>query len=100
MRSLPFTRTLLLIFILALVARAGVLVANLPDPERAVLGSDTDQYLQVASTLFSDGRYGNVTPSGFGPELIRTPGYPVFLSLFMPIWGKRPLGAVMVTQVM
>lgn len=99
MRSLSFTRALLLIVILALLARTGVLVTNLPDPERAVLGSDTDQYLQVATALFLDGRYGNVTPSGFGPELIRTPGYPAFLSLFMPIWGTRPLGAVMVAQV-
>ncbi len=99
MRSLPFKRALLLIFILALTARAGVLVAILPDSERAVLGSDTDQYLQVASILHEDGRVGIITSTGFRPEIIRTPGYPVFLALFMPVWGTRPLGAVIVTQV-
>jgi 4-amino-4-deoxy-L-arabinose transferase-like glycosyltransferase len=99
MRSISFPRAVLLISVLALIARASVLVANLPDPEQAVLGSDTDQYLQVATTLFSDGRYGITTSSGFSPEIIRTPGYPVFLALFMPFWGIRPLAAVMVTQV-
>lgn len=80
------------------MARSGALIANLPDPERAVLGSDTDQYLQVASILFEDGKVGVITPTGFQPEIIRAPGYPVFLSLFMPIWGRRPLGAVIVVQ--
>ena len=59
--------------------------------------SDTQDYLELASTIFDQGRYGYFRNGEFFPELLHPPGYPLLLVLFREV-GRFPLGLIAVTQ--
>jgi hypothetical protein len=93
-----FRSTLLIILLVALLARLPVMLTILHHPERAILGSDARQYLGLAAILAQYGVFSETPPPILEPHALRTPGYPVFIAPFVPIWGVRPLGPLAVAQ--
>jgi 4-amino-4-deoxy-L-arabinose transferase-like glycosyltransferase len=84
--------------VLALVMRGLVVAAILPEPERAITGSDAEQYLALANTLARHGLFSRDAEPPYTPETVRTPGYPVFLVPFVGAFGPRPLIPVVAAQ--
>jgi 4-amino-4-deoxy-L-arabinose transferase-like glycosyltransferase len=89
---------LLIVLLVALLARLPVMLTIVHHPERAILGSDARQYLGLAANLARYGVFSEVPPPILEPHALRTPGYPAFIALFVPIWGVRPLGPLAVAQ--
>jgi hypothetical protein len=84
---------------LALVARLPVILAILAEPGRAVISSDCQQYLGLAERLLAHGVFSLNTAPPFNPEIIRTPGYPVFLTGIL-FWcgGSACLAPIVIVQ--
>jgi len=72
-------RWVFVIFAFALVMRLPVVLAVLAEPGRAIISSDCQQYLGLARNLLAHGVFSLSDGPPFVPEIIRTPGYPVFL---------------------
>jgi 4-amino-4-deoxy-L-arabinose transferase-like glycosyltransferase len=95
-----FWRGLWAVLILALALRVPVMVAISLEPERAITGSDAEQYLALANNLADEGVFSRESTPPYTPEVFRTPGYPAFLVPFVQIFGERPLLPVVIAQVM
>jgi hypothetical protein len=62
--------------------------------------SDSGTYLELAKGLYSKGAFATVDAKGvLQPEMFRTPGYPVFVSLLHEV-AKIPLDGVVLVQVL
>ncbi|MBN1119703.1 MAG: glycosyltransferase family 39 protein [Anaerolineae bacterium] len=94
-----FQHGLWIVLILALVLRLPVVLAIAHEPERAVTGSDAEQYLALANNLIDEGVFSRESDPPYTPEVFRTPGYPAFLLPFVLIFGERPLLPVVIGQV-
>jgi 4-amino-4-deoxy-L-arabinose transferase-like glycosyltransferase len=99
-RPRSFRSILLIVLLVALLARLPVMLAVVRHPGRAILGSDARQYLGLAANLARYGVFSETPPPVLEPHILRTPGYPTFISLFVPLWGARPLGPLGVAQWM
>jgi 4-amino-4-deoxy-L-arabinose transferase-like glycosyltransferase len=97
-RPRPFRSILLIVLLVALLARLPVMLTILHHPERAILGSDARQYLGLAAILARYGTFSESPPPILEPHALRTPGYPAFIALFVPVWGASPLGPLAVAQ--
>ncbi len=82
----PHQRTLLLIAFIALAHSFAFMIYQQPDWETQ--WTDQGGYHQLASNLAFHGvftRFPDATP--FVPEVIRTPGYPLFVALLYQVFG-------------
>jgi 4-amino-4-deoxy-L-arabinose transferase-like glycosyltransferase len=86
-------RTLKYVLLLALALRGGVLACAWGSPQR-LLAPDSPGYIELSNSL-ADGAFA----AGGEPELVRTPGYPMFLLLGVP-FGERWWQAVAIAQVL
>jgi len=59
---------------------------------------DSERYLSLAYELIENGRYGLVESSGYQPELMRSIGYPTFLSLLI-LFSKSHI-AIIISQAL
>ncbi len=94
-----FRHGLWIVLIVALVLRLPVVVAIAHEPERAITGSDAEQYLALANNIVDEGMFSRESDPPYTPEVFRTPGYPAFLLPFVLIFGERPLLPVVIGQV-
>jgi len=92
-------RGLWAVLILALALRVPVAAAIALEPERAITGSDAEQYLALANNLADEGVFSRESAPPYTPEVFRTPGYPAFLLPFVLIFGERPLLPIVIAQV-
>ncbi len=90
----PVSRGLLIVLVLAIVLRAALLMAAWRN-DRAALSNDSAVYMINAQNLAKDGTFSN----GGLPELLRTPGYPLFL-VICGITGPFGYGLVQVVQLL
>ncbi len=98
----PSRRRAALIAVLAaaLLARALVVLAILPDPERVTLASDTRQYLSLGTMLAETGRFATPSRQGPVPDALRTPGYPALIAVLIGLGDPRPLVSLAVVQAL
>ena len=83
-------KQLLIVFLIALLLRSLVLVVAVNHPERTSSG-DTASYVQPAEELLKGSGYTF-------PGALRTPIYPMFLALFLAVFGQDRL-AIVLAQV-
>lgn len=74
------------------------MISIFSEPQRAILASDSRQYLGLAAILASHGVFSQTPPPPLQPEVLRTPGYPAFIAPFMLLWGPQPLKALVAAQ--
>lgn len=84
-RRYPEPRWMVVPFVLALLIRLPVIFAILAAPSRAIMASDCLQYLTLARNLATLGVFSLSNAPPFVAEIVRTPGYPVFLAGFL-LW--------------
>lgn len=96
----PLHSSLLLIFLVALAARAPIVWGLAPDFSRLLDYSDSQQYFGLAQNVEAIGVYTLSTAPPYLPEVWRTPGYPLFLALLIRIGGPEPLWLVVATQAL
>lgn len=53
-----------------------------------VLGGDSGGYVKIAENLLNYGKFSLSSGEPFFPDSFRTPGYPFFLAVLLPIIGK------------
>ncbi len=87
---MPPRRTLILIVLIALAHAALFIVYQRPDWD--VAWSDQGGYQQLGAALARSGEFTRFPESPvFIPEVIRTPGYPVFVAVIYRLFGERTL---------
>ncbi|MGD8561510.1 MAG: glycosyltransferase family 39 protein [Desulfarculaceae bacterium] len=75
----------------SLLLRAGVLIINYQaDPQR-VIALDTASYENPALALMQTGRFAMAPDRLQEPEIVRTPGYPLFMAAVYTVLGKNHL---------
>jgi len=87
-------RQLLLVLLLASAGRA-LLLSTAWRSDYAALAPDSDRYLSTAASLATSGTFQR----GGHPELLRTPGYPLFLAA-CGVTGPLGYGPAQVVQVL
>lgn len=88
-------RSVLSLAVLTLLARLPVVVLIALFPNQAIT-SDSPLYNQLAVNLL---KYGVFSSDGLKPELLRTPGYPLFLASVYAVCGTScPIAAVFLQQ--
>lgn len=94
----PHLKTLLLIFVVALLLRGLLFVMVSSEPER-VLRRDADTYLQPALSVLAGEGFSQKNKPPFIPDVRRTPVYPLFIAAIYGVAGQNPL-AVAAVQVL
>ncbi len=91
-------RALWLVLVITMVLRLGaLLVIHQADPERLAV-QDTGSYVGPAHALLETSRFAQSPAKPDQPELVRTPGYPVFIAAIQYFFGPGLL-SVAVAQV-
>jgi hypothetical protein len=98
-QSWPFRAWVAAIFALALIARLPIVAVIAAEPERAILASDSQQYLELGERLAQTGRFIVAEETG-APEVVRTPGYPALIALLALGGISRPMGIVVVQVIL
>jgi hypothetical protein len=63
------------------------------------LDDDTPVYAELGRNLFQHGTYGIASDGVIDPSLFRLPGYPLFLTLVLRIFGWSNFNAVLLIQI-
>lgn len=94
--ALGLRRAAAAVFLAAALVRACGLLAQGPEP-RFALSADSHGYGRLAVNLRERAVFSFDEDEPFTPDTVRTPGYPVFLSLFRgprpALWWQAALGA-------
>ena len=78
---------LILIILLGILLRGGLLLSALTN--LSITTPDSKEYTELACSIYETGSFER----NGKPEIFRTPGYPVFLSVFL--WPSAPWGAIL-----
>ncbi|HXG06061.1 MAG TPA: glycosyltransferase family 39 protein [Nitrososphaera sp.] len=93
-RALP---ALLVVLVLALGLRLAVLVLFVaPDPSRLTYNVDAKGYERLAVNLLNGNGFTASEAPPFTPEVLRTPGYPLFVAGIYSLAGISPISVAFV----
>src|SRR5450432_524609 len=92
-RWFNLTATILLV---GLIVRLVVFAIVVLHPQRAFSISDSAGYTLLAHNMTQSGSFSLSTDSPLTPDIDRTPGYPVFLSILYIVAGNRDSAALIV----
>jgi len=76
-----------------------VLLAVVPNPETAILASDSREYLAVANNMIKNGVYSSQIEPPYHIEHNRTPGYPALLMPMILVFGSRPIIPIVLVHI-
>ncbi len=85
-----------LLFLIDLLLRIPVVLLVAANPDRAVPPGDPPGYLLLAMNLLNHGVFSSSSGAPFFPEILRTPGYPVFLYLVFRAAGPSMVAVAVV----
>lgn len=93
-------RWLWILLAAALLARLGIVLAVLPEPERAAAATDAEQYLTLGHNMAIRHVFSRQTEPPYPPDQLRTPGYPALIALLTVVAGPRPIRALLFVQAL